>query len=304
MSDTKEETLAVLFADIVDSTKLYDTIGDDLAKKTIFSGIKLMTDIVEQYHGRLVKTIGDEIMTVFPQPDHAVRAAIFMQKMLSETDLTGSGSVGALAIRVGIHAGSVIHENGDVFGNTVNIAARVIKQCKPRQILVSQEVLNGIDPDDPVDSRFIDRMNLKGIHDPFEIHEIIRADERTDGLTAMFDDAEADSLMPVIASMKLEWGGKELVLGLDKRSASLGRSPDNDITILQDGVSRLHAKIEFNRNKFVLADLSINGTFVTGPDGQLTRLRRDETVLGDGGMISLGRTPEEGSPFTIKFSKF
>jgi class 3 adenylate cyclase len=303
MSDNKEESLAVLFADIVDSTKLYDTIGDELAKKTIFSGIKLMTDIVEQYHGRLVKTIGDEIMTVFPAPDHAVRAAIFMQKMLSETDLTGSGSEGTLAIRVGIHAGPVIHESGDVFGNTVNIAARIIKQCKPRQILASQQVLNGIDPDDPVDSRFIDRMNLKGIHDPFEIHEIIRADERSDGLTAMFDDTEADLEMPAVSSMKFSWGGKEVVLGLDKRSASMGRSPDNDITILQDGVSRLHAKIEFNRNKFTLADLSINGTFVVGKDGAVTKLKRDETVLGDEGMIGLGRAPEAGSPATITFMK-
>lgn len=301
MSD-QEEILAVLFVDIVDSTKLYDRFGDDVAKKTISSGISLLSDIVEQYGGRMIKTIGDEVMATFPNGDVGVRAGMFMQQMMSESGLVGVA--GALQIRVGVHCGPVIHENGDVFGNTVNVAARVIKQCKPGQVLASKAIIDAVDPDNPIDSRLIDKLTLKGIQELFELHEIILDDGGAQGgVTAMFSDEAMDLMKPVVSSMRFKFRDKEIVVGFEKRGASFGRSPENDVSVLNEAVSRLHAKIEYDRNKFTLIDQSINGTFVTFSDGRSITLKRDQLVLDGDGVMSLGRPVEPDSPLLIAFHK-
>jgi predicted component of type VI protein secretion system len=67
-------------------------------------------------------------------------------------------------------------------------------------------------------------------------------------------------------------------------------------------ISRLHARIEISRNKFVLTDQSTNGTFVQASDGEESFVRRDSLQIKGEGMIGLGRLPERGSPQTIRFA--
>ena len=85
-----EAPLAVLFADVSGSTRLYETVGDAVALATIGRCLALVRTACEGYRGRVIKTIGDEVMAVFPSADLAAEAAAEMQQRLSEMPPAGS----------------------------------------------------------------------------------------------------------------------------------------------------------------------------------------------------------------------
>ena len=80
------------------------------------------------------------------------------------------------------------------------------------------------------------------------------------------------------------------------------RAEDNDVVVKGNLISRLHARIEISRNKFVLIDQSTNGTFVQAADGEESFVRRDSLQIKGEGLIGLGKLPERGSPQTIRFA--
>ena len=127
--------MAVLFADISGSTKLYDTLGDTQAKRLIDECIGLMRGAVAHYGGRVIKTIGDEVMCVLPDADNGCLAATEMQLKIAALPAVADVK---RAIRVGFHAGPVIEEASDVFGDTVNLAARMAGLAKGMQIITTQ----------------------------------------------------------------------------------------------------------------------------------------------------------------------
>ena len=86
-----------------------------------------------------------------------------------------------------------------------------------------------------------------------------------------------------------------------KKAINLGRADDNDLVVKGNLISRIHAKIEMRRGKFVLIDQSTNGTFLQSVGGQETFVRRDTTELGDEGTIGLGRAEEPGSNLAIYY---
>ena len=105
--------LAVLFADIAGSTRLYETLGDERAFATVGRSVAGMGDACRTYDGRVVKTIGDEVMSVFATADAAAQAAIAMQSSLALDD----NAAMRVAIRIGFHFGPAIERDGDVFGD-------------------------------------------------------------------------------------------------------------------------------------------------------------------------------------------
>lgn len=116
------ENCAVLFADVAGSTKLYEALGDKLAKKLVDEVLAALTIITRRHGGRVIKTIGDEAMCVFASAERGFYAAIDIQQKIDTVPVV-SGS--KRRIRIGFHAGPVIEEKGDVFGDTVNTAARM-----------------------------------------------------------------------------------------------------------------------------------------------------------------------------------
>ena len=120
-----------MFADIAGSTKLYDTLGDELARAKVAKAIETMSEITRQNSGDVIKTIGDEVMCKFPTAEDAGTAAWEMQeKFEEETESNTDGS--PVSIRIGMHFGPAILEGGDVFGDAVNVAARMAAQAKAK----------------------------------------------------------------------------------------------------------------------------------------------------------------------------
>src|ERR1700759_5648311 len=119
--------VAVLFADIAGSTSLYEVLGDARAKAMIDEALAVMKAVTAQQQGRVIKTIGDEVMCVFDTPDRGFIAASDMQARIDGLPVADGAK---RKIRVGFHAGPVIEEHGDVFGDTVNTAARMAGLAK------------------------------------------------------------------------------------------------------------------------------------------------------------------------------
>jgi len=115
--------MAVLFADVADSTQLYEVLGDTSAFSAVRDVITMLKAITTSCGGRVVKTIGDGLMCVFPSADSAAGAAGDMLLQVAQRPPMDNGK--SLAIRVGFHFGPVIEESNDVFGDSVNIAARM-----------------------------------------------------------------------------------------------------------------------------------------------------------------------------------
>src|SRR5438045_2626609 len=134
---------AVLFADVSGSTKLYETAGDTVAHAAIEKCINLMREKTVGAKGRVIKTIGDEVMSAFPTADAAADAAIEMQLGIAELEPVGGTQIG---IRIGFNFGPVVERDGDVFGDAVNLAARLAAVAAKGQIITAKETVMRMSP--------------------------------------------------------------------------------------------------------------------------------------------------------------
>lgn len=289
--------LAILFADISGSTSLYENLGDESAHKLVSSCISVLSEAIVRYKGTIIKTIGDEVMSTFPRADMAVHAAIGMHKAVDSMPPILLEQRIKPNIRIGLHIGPVIRHGSDVFGDAVNVAARMVSIAKPRQIITTRQTIYALPEGAGVDIRCIDRTTIKGRGGEFIIYEVIWEEET---LTIMLSDDP--SLKVSDSRLHLILGGKEIYVDIDNPSVTLGRQAQNDLVINDKATSRAHARIEYRRGRFILIDQSTNGTFVS-PDGEKPVLvHNDEYVLAGHGTISTGRETEAGSSEAIHFS--
>ena len=291
------DTLAILFADIAKSTHLYEKLGNTIAQDLIATCLALFEKITNYFEGSVIKTIGDEIMCTFPTAQKAVEAAIEMNESIEDMPLPDNVNITPPNIYVGIQYGNVVKEDGDVFGDAVNVAARMVALANQRQIITTKEALDELSQELKDSANCIDKTIVKGKSGEMSIFEIVW--EQHD-VTVMMDDA-IDS--PALrCRMELTMGTTSLEMDESRPSATLGRQLHNDIVVKDKGVSRTHARIEYNRGKFVLIDQSTNGTFVLLQGKKRVHLRRDETALLGNGIISLGKEIEGDSDLYIKYN--
>ena len=277
----------VMFADVAGSTAMYENMGDDLARERISKALNALISITRRHSGMLVKTIGDEILVYFTDIDMAVFAAKAIQETME--DDRSPETIG-VSIRIGMQYGSTILENDDIFGDTVNVAARVSSMAKARQILCTQEIAFQVKSAELSNNmRPYDRLRVKGKNDQLDVY--LYAWEQEGDITNM---ATASSFTnPArqyqVKSLILKYDGKQHSIETDTTSYILGRGKDCELVIKGDLISRYHSKIEHRRGKFIITDQSTNGTFVCTTEGQEIFLRREEFTLYGSGHISLGK---------------
>src|ERR1051325_6581635 len=157
----KDTELAILFADVVGSTRLYELMGDLRARDMVAICIDVMRSATEEHHGTVIKTMGDEVMSTFPAADDALNAAAQMQQQITEhPQLKVDGH--PVAIRIGCHFGPVVLENRDVFGSTVHTANRMTSQAKAGQVITTAAMVAQLSADWQSAVRQIDVATLKG----------------------------------------------------------------------------------------------------------------------------------------------
>ncbi|MDD5471723.1 MAG: adenylate/guanylate cyclase domain-containing protein [Sideroxydans sp.] len=293
---TQSQYLAILFADISGSTALYDQLGNEVAMRMVTRTLAILTRVALDHQGKLIKTIGDEIMCTFPDAECAVNAARAMQL---EVDNLRPGGEHQIHVRIGLHYGEVLLERSDAFGDTVNLAARITAITRARQILTTQAVIRELPEAMLSRTRPIRRTEFRGMAESFEVFQILWEQEDTTSTRIGMQTYRKPTLSR--NELLLRYGTKVITLSEQRRSATLGRAEDCDIVIMDNLSSRQHARIEFNFGKFLLTDHSVNGTFVHFSDGQVIELNHQQILLHGGGAISLGRTFEEAGGDVIEY---
>jgi adenylate cyclase len=293
----KDLEVAILFADVVGSTQLYDEYGDAKASETVALCLDVMKDATHQFNGTVIKTIGDEVMSTFPTVDDAVSAASQMQARISEEN-SGEGRI-PVSIRIGCHFGPVVQERNDIFGAAVHTANRMTSQAKARQIVISGPTVDHMGDEWRKQTRQIDVATVRGRIDEVALFEV------------MWQPEEATSMLPTIEWENRARGPSRLILSFrdqtvvvnDKhKSVNIGRADDNDLVIKGNLISRIHARVEMRRGKFLLVDQSTNGTFLQNARGEEVFVRRDSTELTGEGIIGLGRVAKSDTPLAIHFA--
>ena len=294
----KTTNIATMFADISGSTRLFEVLGDATARVAISKTLELLSKVIHAHNGTIIKTIGDEIMCTFPTADDSANAATDMQETLKESNEMKDGDPD-IKIRIGMHFGPALLEGGDVFGDAVNIGARMAAQAKGGQIITTKTTIDLLAPAIRASSRFIDRAPIKGKKDDIEIFEIIWQQE---DVTRM-----ATSIMkkmpnvPTI-SLELNYKGQSLTVNPDRSGVVIGRSQTCDMPVNEKLASRQHVRIELQRNKFFIIDQSTNGTHVRLDNAEEAFLRRESMPLTTNGLISLGKSFSEKPTEVVEFT--
>jgi class 3 adenylate cyclase len=169
---------AVLFTDVVASTKYFDRYGDTAGFAMVDRHAQLGASTVREFAGRVVKTIGDSVMAEFSDPVVCVRAAIELQRRLYNIN-EKLPERDRLQLRIGINYGSCFLQGGDLFGDAVNVAARITKHTGPGQILISSSVHRAIQKDPNFICHSLGQMDFKGKEDKEEIFEVVWTDPLT-----------------------------------------------------------------------------------------------------------------------------
>jgi len=274
---------AVLFADVSGSTKLYETAGDAIAHAAIEKCVNLMREKTLGSNGRVIKTIGDEVMAAFSTADDAASAAIEMQSAISEMPPVGGTQIG---IRIGFNHGPVVERDGDVFGDAVNLAARLAAVATKGQIITARETVMQMAPMLKASTRAITTIQVKGKAQEIQVYELIW--QQSEDMTTLA--SQKSVYKPKNAKLKLLVQGNEVVLSSERPSLALGRDASADLVIKERMASRAHGKIERRLDKFVLTDHSANGTFITIEGDKEIVLRREEFTLRGHGWIAFGQS--------------
>jgi adenylate cyclase len=272
----------VLFADVSGSTKLYETVGDAAAHAAIDLCVRLFANITEQHGGRVIKTIGDEVMAIFPEAPQAGRTAVDIQ--LGVAGMAPVDKV-RLGVRIGLHYGPVVERDGDVFGDTVNLAARLTEMAARGQIITSLDTVEHLDDLRKLDCRKLYAIPVKGKEKDVEICEILWTD--TDDATTLAAPRTRQERAP--GTLRVMYRERTIVLPSERRTLVLGRDATADLVVAERMASRMHCEIEQRQDKFFLADRSANGTYLTLDGAGEVVLRREESILRGHGYITLGQ---------------
>lgn len=274
---------AVLFADVSGSTKLYETAGDAVAHAAIEKCVNIMREKTVNAKGRVIKTIGDEVMSAFKTADDAADAAIEMQSAIAELPPVGTTQIG---IRIGFNYGPVVERDGDVFGDAVNLAARLAAVATKGQIISARETVMLMAPMLKAATRAITTIQVKGKAQEIQVYELIW--QQSEDMTTLA--SQKSVYKPKNAKLRLLVDGNEVILSAERPAVALGRDASADLVIKERMASRAHGKIERRLDKFILTDHSANGTFITIEGDKEIVLRREEFTLRGHGWIAFGQS--------------
>jgi adenylate cyclase len=309
----------VLFADLRGSTSMYETLGNADATAVVTRSVALLARVVAAHQGQVVKTLGDGLMAVFESPAASVAAADDMHDSMARIGLADEVRAEEeanedvddlstlpprpsvpLKLQVGLAHGEVVEMSGDVFGDAVNVAARLLDHAGDNETLATASVVEQLGEWERSRFRSLDRMQLRGRVEPVHVH--LQEAVRRFGDTAA--TAYGDMLLPVAEpeGIRLVWLDLNRIYAGTSLPVILGRSPQATYIIDDNRVSRSHARIDWHGGTFQLVDLSYNGTYVRfDNDPEIISLRRGACTLHGSGVIGLGAPPSEPISPCVRF---
>ena len=292
----KDLEVAILFADVVGSTQLYDKFGDTKASQTVADCLEVMKEATQHFNGTVIKTIGDEVMSTFDTVEESMGAAVRMQTRIS-ADNKKEGRI-PVSIRIGCHYGPVVQEQNDIFGAAVHTANRMTSQAKAKQIVISGETVEKMGDKLKEQTRQIDVATVRGKLDEIALYELLW---NPDEATSMLPTIDWENEERKASRLMLSFRDQSIEISDKRKNVIMGRADDNDLVVKGNLISRIHAKVEKRRGKFMLVDQSTNGTFVQNVQGEETFVRRDTAELKGEGTIGLGKAEKPGGSLAIHY---
>jgi adenylate cyclase len=289
------QRLVILFADVSGSSRLYEKLGDHKALEIIDRCVSVLSEIAHRHGGAVVKTIGDEVLATFPRESAAVMAAMEMHV----------GIVGmpdalehSLAIHVGVHVGDVVVDSGDVFGDAVNVAARLTSLAKRSQVLLSGDIVDGLSTRLQTKARYLDSEVVRGREQPLELFDLLW--ESDSDLTEI---TSRPTRRDVAATLAVSYDGGSWQVNGSHPVLTLGRDKNADVIVLSRLASRHHGRIERRGDKFIYTDFSSNGSYVLIDNAREILVRRESVTLGLKGAISFGGPAKESADPVVSYSQ-
>lgn len=264
----------VAFIDVCGSTRLYEQLGDREARRRVHALLDRLRLAAQTLSGRVVKEIGDELMLAFD--DRAVVPA------LGEA-FAGAQGLGDLTCKAGLHFGHVVEENGDLFGDVVNTAARIVSLAGPAQMLLSAEAAARLP--DRARLRPLPKLAARGKQSMPAIFEWLAVQEGDYTVALTPDDLD---LAPEQSNggLLLRWPGGELTLRPGCGDVLAGRDSSSGVCLSSRRVSRRHLRFESRGPFWWVHDQSTNGTLVRMKGTPAVLLCRDHQRLqGEGTLV-------------------
>jgi adenylate cyclase len=295
----QESTLnrSILFADIAGSSRIYELLGDDQARRLIMELLSDLSDVARKYNGDFLRTYGDEMMCAFRSADEAVEAAANMHQIVEARPPVKWGQIDSIGLYIRIDSGTVIQVGNKLFGDAVNSAAKMKTLAKPYQTLLSEATLNYLSEEHRRLTRYVGKLPIKGKTGTYDIFEYIHEEEEA---TLVMELPSEDPVSPTL--LEVHCGDTHFIVDENRPTLTIGRLPANDLVLKYAGISRMHAKIEHRKGKFVLVDASSNGTYVHIAGREAVFVKHDELQLHGRGIICPGRSATPDSPGAIHYT--
>ncbi len=283
----QQQRKIVMFADVSDSTRLFERLGDTEAAYAVERCIKRMERSIVGYGGRAVESSGHGLLAVFDLAEKACQAAIDMQSRVSKLPPVSGLK---LTIRIGLHVGSISDDNGTIAGAAVESTGKIAGKARIDQILSSSLLIGELPKQTPVLFRVLP--NLGSVDEGergFELAEVewVGHDDPQRKYRPTFD-ATPSQFLSDIERLCVRYHGNAFLLDEKSPFLTLGRDPSSKLQIVDRKASRAHGRIERRGNIYFYIDSSTNGSYVTvGNEGEVF-LRRREIELKGNGRISFG----------------
>ena len=279
---------AVLFADITGSSRLFVEAGDDRAREVVAATLASWSQLVAAHGGQVVQLRGDGLLGTFASTDAALTAAVALRELPYREPLS---------MHAGIHAGPVQQEADQLYGDVVNIAARMADIAKRFEIVLTQSAGEQLSQPGRWNLRLIKHVPVKGQAQPMNI------------CLLAYDEAHStvyrppDQTRTVHTRLELRYGARMFVVDADATHCLIGRDADCAMQVDHELVSRRHASVERVSGQFFLHDHSTNGSYVAGDgDARPALVQREVIQLKGTGVISLGVEPRHNADHLIRFA--
>lgn len=296
--------VTVVFADLTGSTGVFESLGNAKATQAITRLTQWIGKVCEDHHGHVVKYLGDGVLIVFSASPNAIAAATELQRVHYERIRQWPHAL-KMRLQIGMARGEIVRQDGDCYGDAVNVASRLSDLSGPEQILVTDMVIRQLPEDSAVRYRSMGLIPIRGRVEPCAVYRI---EWQSEVLSEVF--TLPASLMPSPfavrvarpASIELCWLDAGACFTSAELPVFVGRDTSAQFVIQDPRVSRKHARLEWRSGKFYLVDISSYGTWVRFADSAaIVALRRQECVLLLEGEMALGAPFEDFTVPTVSF---
>lgn len=296
--------VTIVFADLTGSTGLYEALGNAKATEVVTQATERLGKLCARHGGRVIKYLGDGVLLSFAHNGAAVLAAIDMQRLHHERIRIWPDTM-KMRIKLGLARGEVVEQDGDCFGDAVNVAARLCDLAGADQIFATESVIAQLLPNNEFRYRDLGQMSIRGKSEPQSVFSIEWSDNEgaSEFMTIVGNPADLSPFSPEPPrTIELTWLDSSMAFEASDMPIFLGRGQDAQFVVNDPRVSRRHARIDWRGDVFVLEDLSSYGTWVRFAGSEaVIPLRRQECVLLDKGQLALGASFRDSSVPTVSF---